>query len=146
MSIAWKHEELHNEEILEFQCNADIFFCKWVDLEGYNGMMNYIHLMGSGHLSEYMFHYQNLYWHSQQGWEKFNALLKMFYFRRTQCGGATGQGKMERSILRPIGQWFLHHLVWMSGTSWETIHEFALKKNAEVNKIEQKNKDDEDED
>jgi hypothetical protein len=32
----------------------------------------------------------------------------------------------------------------MSGTSWEMIHEFALKKNAKVNKIEQENKDDED--
>jgi hypothetical protein len=90
MSIAQKHEDLHNKEILEFQCNADIFFWKWVDLEGYNGMTNYIHLMGSGHLSEYMFQYQNLYQHSQQGWEKFNALLKMFYFCRTQRGGAMG--------------------------------------------------------
>jgi hypothetical protein len=50
MSIAQKHEDLHNNEILEFQHNADIFFWKWVDLESYNGMMNYIHLMGSGHL------------------------------------------------------------------------------------------------
>jgi hypothetical protein len=80
MSIARKHEDLHNEEILEFQRNANIFFWKWVDLEGYDGMTNYIHLMGSGHLSEYMFQYRNLYKHSQQGWEKFNALLKTFYF------------------------------------------------------------------
>jgi hypothetical protein len=61
MSIARKHEDLHNEEILEFQRNANIFFRKWVDLEGYNGMTNYIHLMGSGHLSEYMFQYRNLF-------------------------------------------------------------------------------------
>jgi hypothetical protein len=32
----------------------------------------------------------------------------------------------------------------MSGTSWEMICEFALKKNAKVDKIEQKNKDDKD--
>jgi hypothetical protein len=143
MSIARKHEDLHNEEILEFQRNADIFFRKWVDLEGYDGMTNYIHLMGSGHLSEYMFQYRNLYKHSQQGWEKFNALLKTFYFRRTQRGGSTGRGKTERSILRPIGRWFLRRLVWMSGTSWETIREFSLQKNAEVDEIEQRNKNDE---
>jgi hypothetical protein len=34
----------------------------------------------------------------------------------------------------------------MLGTSWEMIHEFALKKNAKVDKIEQENKDDKDED
>jgi hypothetical protein len=34
----------------------------------------------------------------------------------------------------------------MLGTSWEMICEFALNKNAEVDEIEQRNKDDEDDD
>jgi len=36
-------------------------------------------MLGAGHIGEYLLHHRNLYKHSQQGWEAFNALLKTFF-------------------------------------------------------------------
>ncbi len=40
----------------------------------------YIHMLSSGHIAEYLFCWCNLHRFSQQGWEHFNSLLKVFSF------------------------------------------------------------------
>jgi hypothetical protein len=55
-------------------------------------MTNYIHIIGSGHLSYFGKKYGNLYRFSQQGWEAMNKLLKHFYFNNTNHGGSYGNG------------------------------------------------------
>ena len=62
-------------EIEKCQDLIDLFFQDWMDLHGRDGMTNYIHLLGAGHISKYLYWQCNLYPHSQQGWEVFNKLL-----------------------------------------------------------------------
>jgi len=63
-----------------FQSHIDAFFVLWVNLTGHEGITNYIHVLASGHISEYLIYWGNLYNHSQQGWEAFNSLIKLFSF------------------------------------------------------------------
>ena len=100
--IARQQECLTDNDVQEFQKNVDKWFADYVFLVGKNGMTNYIHLLCTGHLAEYMLKWRNLYEHSQQGWEAFNSLLKSFFFRRTQQGGGR---RTIKSKLLPIGKW-----------------------------------------
>jgi len=70
---------LMHDEIKQFQQHVDTFYVLWIDLLSCKGITNYIHMLGAGHIGEYLLHHQNLYKHSQQGWEAFNALLKTFF-------------------------------------------------------------------
>jgi len=47
---------------------------------GHEGVTNYIHMLTTGHISEYLVYWGDLYDHSQQGWEAFNSLIKTFFF------------------------------------------------------------------
>jgi hypothetical protein len=66
-------------ELASFQHDVDLWFQEWVSLHGKAAITNYIHMLASGHVAEYVFHWGNLYEHSQQGWEAFNALVKSFF-------------------------------------------------------------------
>ena len=50
-----QHAEFTDADIAEFQYDFDIFFQDWVELYGKNGLTNYIHLLSSGHISDYLF-------------------------------------------------------------------------------------------
>jgi hypothetical protein len=65
---------------------------QWVNLYGTVHMTNYIHIIGSGHLTYFAKKYGNLYRYSQQGWEAMNQLLKHYYFNNTNHGGSYGNG------------------------------------------------------
>jgi hypothetical protein len=98
-----KKEDFTNEQVASFQKQANIFFQSWVKLHGIEGVTNYIHMMGSGHFTEYLYKWKNLYRYSQQGWEAMNALIKTFYYHRTNHGGSTGnKGTSKKSRLVPI--------------------------------------------
>jgi hypothetical protein len=71
MEILRKRTDFNDEEIDEFQKNADYFYIKWIDLYEEEGLRNYIHMIGSGHVADFLAYYCNLYIHSQQGWEHF---------------------------------------------------------------------------
>eukprot|EP00978_Attheya_sp_CCMP212_P018561 scaffold50946_cov66-Attheya_sp.AAC.1 len=91
------------EDIAEFQHDFDLFFQDWIGLYGKNGLTNYMHLLSSGHISEYLYKWKNLYVHSQQGWESLNNQFKTMWFRRTGRGGAANGGKGPKSKLIPMG-------------------------------------------
>ena len=75
-------------DICQFQEQFDLFFQEWMRMYGLKGITNYIHLLSSGHMSDYLHKWRNLYLHSQQGWESLNKnLMKIFFFRRTGRGG-----------------------------------------------------------
>ena len=115
IEIANRKHNLSNEEIWNFQRQADYFFALWIDLCGAEGVTNYAHMIGSGHLSEYMFHWKNLSRHTQQGWEAFNSAFKSYYFSRTQRGGATNQGRGQQSRMKSMARWLQRRLVFMLG-------------------------------
>jgi hypothetical protein len=52
----------------------------------------------------------NLNKYSQQGWESLNALIKSFFFRRTNRGGSN---RGDRSKLVPIGKLLQRRLMWL---------------------------------
>jgi len=125
MGIARQKEDYTDADILTFQQLSDQFFNSWVQLHGLSGCTNYIHMVSSGHVADYMHRCRNLYRHSQQGWEQMNDVIKTFFYRRTSRGGATNKGKGLRKRLFPIGRWFQRRLVWLKV---ETFHEYTRLK------------------
>ena len=107
------------QELAVFQHDVDLWFQEWVNLHGKAAITNYVHLLASGHIAEYVFHWGNLYEHSQQGWEAFNALVKSFFFRRTNHGG--GRNKTR---LKAIARWLQRRAVHLCGYDEAAIREF----------------------
>lgn len=105
--------DFSDEMIVSFQKDMDAFFQIWVVLFTFKGISNYIHMLASGHIAACLFHWRNLYRYSQQGWEAFNALLKTFFFRRTQRGGTYNKGRGKKTRLVPIGRWLQRRIIWM---------------------------------
>ena len=59
---------LFDENIIkQFKNVCDSFFCRWVKLNGHQGMTNYLHIIGA-HLGEIAEKIKNFYRYSQQGW------------------------------------------------------------------------------
>jgi hypothetical protein len=123
MELVRSKVDLTHEEISEFQCAVDLFFQAWLRMHGVEGVTNYIHMLGAGHISEYLFYWGNLYQHSQQGWEAFNSLFKTFYFRRTARGGAGNHGTGPKSRVLPVARWLSHRLMWMCGISFAAMEQ-----------------------
>ena len=62
-------------------------------------------MIGSGHMLVYMCRWGNLTKYSQQGWEALNALIKLFFFIRTNKGGKnSGEGVVKNSKLVQIAK------------------------------------------
>jgi hypothetical protein len=110
MELARQREDFSDEEIETFSLQCDDFFEIWVDLTGIEGMTNYIHMIGCGHMTYYLKEWRNLY-----RWEALNSLLKNIYFRRTQRGGHKGDGTSRNSKLTPIAKWLQRRLYFLSG-------------------------------
>jgi len=118
-------DDYTDDDVKMFQRKMDDFFQSWIKIgNGAEGITNYIHMLSSGHIAEYMFHWRNLYMHSQQGWEALNALLKVFYFRRTMRGG----GKCNKSRLVPIAEWFARRMVWFAGYEYDYMVEYLKER------------------
>jgi hypothetical protein len=63
---------------------------------------------------QYMKEWRCLYRYSQQGWEALNALIKAYFFRRTNRGGLTRNAE-KKSKLIGIGRWLQRRIMWFSG-------------------------------
>lgn len=116
MQIACQRNEFTDDDIERFQQQCDIFFGKWVDLHGTKGITNYIHMIGSGHLSYYLKKYRNLYRYSQQGWEALNKKIKEVFFNNTQKGGYVkirrGEQHLQQNYIKPIARFLLRDAMW----------------------------------
>ena len=123
MDIVKRKGELAQPQVLEFQKYMDIFFQEWVNLYADQGVTNYIHYLGAGHIAEYLLHWKNISDHSQQGWEAFNNAFKSYYYNRTQRGGAVNKGKGERSRLKPMARWLQRRMVFMLDHTKESIEQ-----------------------
>ncbi|KAL7557649.1 hypothetical protein ACA910_001253 [Epithemia clementina (nom. ined.)] len=67
MELLGTRRNMSDKEIFNYQKDMDLFFADWVNLHGERGITNYIHLLGSGHVMEYLLHWRCLYTESQQG-------------------------------------------------------------------------------
>jgi hypothetical protein len=81
MEILLLHREYMEEVIKSFQQKIDDFFILYVKQSGAGkeGITNYIHMLGSGHMKYYMTIHGNLYKYSQQGWESLNEKFKLIF-------------------------------------------------------------------
>jgi hypothetical protein len=117
--ILRKRSEYTEQDIINFQIEIGDFFTAYVEQSGAGkeGVTNYIHMLGSSHISYYMKTHGNLYKYSQQGWESLNEKFKLSFFNHTQRGGnfGTGSDKNERSYLKPLLMFFQRELLWTSG-------------------------------
>lgn len=121
MDIVLMQDDLTDENITTYQWSVDQFYQWWIQMNGAAGVTNYMHLIGAGHVAEYLQKWRNLYRFSQQGWENLNYQEKQFWFRRTNRGG--GQG--DRNRLKAIGRYHQRCFVWAEGISNEEILKFA---------------------
>eukprot|EP00978_Attheya_sp_CCMP212_P040191 scaffold216754_cov54-Attheya_sp.AAC.2 len=110
-SMAWmrKRDDFTDSDIDSFQATADEFIELCIDLNGLEGMSNYLHVLAAGHFSYYLRKYRNLYQYPQQGWEAFNALIKSLYHRHTQKGGYTAGGA-NQSHLKGVIRFLRWHI------------------------------------
>ena len=70
MEIMRKKEWDYSDDKLEqFKEHSMQFFQSWVGLYGAQGVTNYIHMIGFGHILVYMRKYGNLNRFSQQSWK-----------------------------------------------------------------------------
>jgi hypothetical protein len=117
-----KGEKYTTEEEDAFQNEIDVFFQLWVNLHQHEGVTNYIHMLGAGHVKEYMREWGNLNKFSQQGWESLNALIKAFFFRRTNRGGGD---KNEKSKLVPIAKLLQRRLMWLCDLTGDMFTDYT---------------------
>lgn len=117
MELLRKRSNYTIAEIDRFQDLIDAFFSKYIEQVGNEGITNYIHMLGSGHVRYYMEIHKNLYKYSQQGWESLNAKYKQVFFNHTQRGGHSGSAteETERSYIESIMKAFQRELLWITG-------------------------------
>lgn len=62
-----KGKDYTEAELKKYDDHAQEFYQMWIDLNGRQGMKNYIHMISSGHMYKYMVHWGNLTKYNQQG-------------------------------------------------------------------------------
>ncbi len=103
-------------------------------LTGYDGITNYVHMTGAGHLRYFLRKWRNLNRLSNQGWESYNALVTAYSHHRTMKGGGKGE---DRSKILAIAHWLSRMIMWRSG---EGDRYFTSLKNID-NLVEEQNDD-----
>jgi hypothetical protein len=127
MCILRSRQDLNDAEIEEYQQTTDNFFLTWIKTTGREGITNYIHMAGAGHIMYYLQLHRNLYKFSQQGWESLNAKIKTYFFRHTQRGGNdNNKDENTRTYLKQIMFMFQRELLWVSGVAQEYFHSHEL--------------------
>lgn len=111
VEILRKRTNYTPEELESFQKHIDDWYSVWMEQFGVVGCTNYTHMLSAGHIREEMGWYGCLYRYSQEGLEAVNALIKSFFFRRTQRGGGKGIGTSNR--LEPHARWQQRKMYWL---------------------------------
>ena len=127
-----KHYQLSEEEVEEFQDNCDVFFHLWVEIFGMEGVTNYIHLIGSGHMQYFLRKYGCLYLYSQQGWEALMGKVQAVLHLNTQRGGKGSGGGRKKSYIYPVMLFILRDLLWKTGDAKQFFIEREKRKAAAI--------------
>jgi hypothetical protein len=81
---------------------------------GKEGCTNYTHMLSSSHIMQYMQEWKRLHRFSQQGWEALNAIIKAYFFRRTNRAGLSNNSTKKTKLLG-IARWLQRRIMWYSG-------------------------------
>jgi len=112
ISILTSHRALTDEEIDTFQDLIDDFFETWVELFGHDGLTNYLHLLGSGHVMYFLQKYRCLYIYSQQGWEALNSVCTSYILQNSSRGGRNSGQNKTQSYIYPLIRYLMRDLLW----------------------------------
>jgi hypothetical protein len=127
MVILRSRHDVDDDEIEQYQELTDQFYITWLQTTMREGITNYIHMAGAGHIMYYLKLHRNLYKFSQQGWESHNAKIKTYFFRHTQHGGNDNRkDEATRTYLKQILFIFQRELLWISGIADEHFSEQSL--------------------
>jgi hypothetical protein len=118
---------LTDEEQDMFQDLIDDFFEIWVDLFSTEGMTNYIHLLGAGHMY-FLQKYKCLYIYSQQGWESMNRICTGYIFQNSSQGGKGSGENGNKSYIYPLIHYLVRDLLWKTGEADCFFIEWESKK------------------
>ncbi len=88
IKVLQQKEDFTDADINDFQIKSDTFFRKWLCLAGYDGITNYVHMLGAGHIRYYLKKWRNLNRFFNQGWEAYNQMVAAFWHHRTTKGGS----------------------------------------------------------
>lgn len=119
MDLLRKRTDYVEEEIKQFRFHVDEWFRIWIRKFGRDTYSNYMHMMHSGHIEEEMRLFRCLYRYSQEGLEAMNALIKAYFYRRSERGG--GKGEATDCRVAPIGRWVQRRWCWMAISYCERI-------------------------
>jgi len=107
------HRDLSDDEIEDFQDLIDDFFEIWVGIFGDEGITNYTHMLGAGHIYYFLKKYKCLYLYSQQGWEALNGKIQTFIHQSSQQGGHhSGTRAGEKSYIYSVVRFPIRDLLW----------------------------------
>ncbi len=123
----------------QFQNEADDFCAAWFNLVGYDGITNYVHMLGSGHIRYFLRKWGNLFKLQNQGWEQYNARVQAFWHHRTTKGGS----KNDRSKILPIARWLLRLMLWKTGDGERFFQQLEQKQGDDSESSESDDSDDE---
>jgi hypothetical protein len=112
MKILMRHSEPNDDDIEEFQSLIDDFYEKWIEIFGDEGITNYIHMLGSGHVMYFMKKYGCLYLYSQQGWESLKNTIQTFIYQNSQRGGFGSGEHKQKSYIFPLVRMVVRDLLW----------------------------------
>ena len=115
INILRKDTNATEEEIGVCQDHIDSWFQDWVQVFGKEGCTNYTHMLSSSHVMRYMQEWRCLNCFSQQGWKALNALIKSYFFHRTNQGGLSKNAKTKSKLLG-IARWLqsIRRIMWYS--------------------------------
>lgn len=120
-----KKTDLTDDEIDLFDDLVDDWFEEIVDNFGMDMITNYIHMLGSGHVSYFLRKYRNLYRYNQQGWEGLNCKITDIFFHHTNKGGGKGGNQL---YIEAVGRMLLRDLMWRSSLA----ERFFMNQNDDV--------------
>jgi hypothetical protein len=63
----WQHADFSDVEINALDAQMNNWSVDWIRIVGREGMMNYLHMICSGHMIVYLRRWKNLYRFSNQG-------------------------------------------------------------------------------
>jgi hypothetical protein len=112
MSLITLHRNIKDEEKEHFQDLFDDFFQAWIELFSVDGISNYIHMLGSGHMLYFIKKYNCLYLYSQQGWEALNNRIQGYIHQNSGRGGKNTGVNGTQSYFFPLVHFVLRDLLW----------------------------------
>jgi len=90
--------------------------------------LNYIHLLGAGHILYFLQKYKCLYINSQQGWESMNSICTGYILQNSSRGEKGSGENGSKSYIYPLIRYLVRDLLWKTGEADRFFIEQECKK------------------